>query len=254
MTTTDPGPKANPHGFAETSRDFLSYLDRFIDALVHRDLDTLIAEAGGPASVAAIAVDLVGGFCHAGPLASDRVAALIAPVGAAFSHAYARGVRHFAILRDAHDPGAPEFDAFPPHCLADTDESQLVPELAGQPWVHAALDVPKNSLSAWVNDGPFRPWVTDIVARGVTTIIVAGDCTDLCVFHTAMGIRLWANATNRNVRIIVPANMVNTYDLPVDVAGTIGAMPHDGDLMHATFLYHLRLNGIEVIRSITVPE
>ena len=69
MTTDDPDPKANPHGFAETSRDFLSSLDRFMDAMEHRDLDTLIAEAGGPASVAAIAVDLVGRFCHTGPLA-----------------------------------------------------------------------------------------------------------------------------------------------------------------------------------------
>ncbi len=254
MTTDDPDPKANPHGFAETSRDFLSSLDRFMDAMEHRDLDTLIAEAGGPGSVAAIAVDLVGRFCHTGPLASDRVAALVEPVGTAYSHAYARGVRHFAILRDAHVPGAPEFDSFTPHCLAGSDESQLVPELAGQPWVHGARDIPKNSLSAWVDDGPFRPWVMDIVARGVTTIIVAGDCTDLCVFHTAMGIRLWANATNRNVRIIVPTSLVDTYDLPVDFAGTIGAMPHDGDLLHATFLYHLRLNGIEVIRSITVPD
>ena len=248
MTTKHPGPESNPFGFAKTSRAFLSYLDGFMDALVHRDRDTLIAEAGGPASVAAIAVDLVGGFCHAGPLASDRVAALIASVGSAFSHAYARGVRHFAILRDAHDPGTAEFDTFPPHCLASSDESQLVPELSGQLWVNAALDVPKNSLGAWVDDGPFRPWVTDIVARGVTTIVVAGDCTDLCVFHTAMGIRLWASVTNRNVRIIVPANLVDTYDLPVDLAATIGAMPHDGNLLHATFLYHLRLNGIEVIR------
>lgn len=150
MTTDDPDPKTNPHGFAETSRDFLSSLDRFMNAMEHRDLDTLIAEAGGPASVAAIAVDLVGRFCHTGPLASDRVAALVEPVGTAYSHAYARGVRHFANLRDAHVPGAPEFDSFTPHCLAGSDESQLVPELAGQPWVHGARDIPKNSLSAWV--------------------------------------------------------------------------------------------------------
>ncbi|NBR71997.1 MAG: rod shape-determining protein, partial [Proteobacteria bacterium] len=44
------------------------------------------------------------------------------------------------------------------------------------------------------------------------------------------------------------SDLVDTYHLPVDIAGTVGAMPHDGDLMHATFLYHLRLNGIEVIR------
>lgn len=90
------------------------------------------------------------------------------------------------------------------------------------------------------------------MARGVTTIIVAGDCTDLCIFHAATGPRLWANASGRSVRHIVPANLVDTYHLPVDVAGTIGAMPPDGDPMRAAFPCHRHLNSIEVIRSITV--
>jgi hypothetical protein len=49
----------------------------------------------------------------------------------------------------------------------------------------------------------------------------------------------------------VPAECAQTYDLPVSVAGTIGALPHDGDLLHAVFLYHMALNGAKVVSSLT---
>ena len=38
--------------------------------------------------------------------------------------------------------------------------------------------------------------------------------------------------------MIVPANCVNTYDLPVDAAQKIGALPHDGDFADVYFFVH----------------
>ncbi|NTV36699.1 MAG: cysteine hydrolase, partial [Anaerolineaceae bacterium] len=29
-----------------------------------------------------------------------------------------------------------------------------------------------------------------------------------------------------------------------------GGFPHPGDLLHATFLYHMALNGIEVVKEV----
>jgi hypothetical protein len=43
---------------------------------------------------------------------------------------------------------------------------------------------------------------------------------------------------------------VDTYDLPVDVAERIGAMPHDANLLHPLFLYHMALNGAKVVSSV----
>jgi hypothetical protein len=43
---------------------------------------------------------------------------------------------------------------------------------------------------------------------------------------------------------------VDTYDMAVDIAKSIGAIPHDGDLLHAIFLYHMALNGVEVVAGI----
>ena len=65
-----------------------------------------------------------------------------------------------------------------------------------------------------------------------------------------MHLKLDANAHNRALRVIVPANAVQTYDLPINTAREIGVLPHDGDVLHLLFLYHMRLNGIEIVRAI----
>jgi hypothetical protein len=67
----------------------------------------------------------------------------------------------------------------------------------------------------------------------------------------ALHLKLLANASNRqDLRIIVPENAVQTYDIPVETARELSILPHDGDVMHLIFLYHMRLNGIEIVREI----
>jgi hypothetical protein len=43
---------------------------------------------------------------------------------------------------------------------------------------------------------------------------------------------------------------VETYHISVEVAGQLGVLPHEGDLLHRIFLYHLALNRIEVVREL----
>jgi hypothetical protein len=67
-----------------------------------------------------------------------------------------------------------------------------------------------------------------------------------------MYLRTSANENQRQgIRIILPVDCVDTYDLPVDVAKQIGATPHNGEFLHLVFLYHMMLNGIEVVTKIT---
>lgn len=235
---------------ATRSAAFLDYLDGYVQNLQPASLDGLIASAGGPEGVAMVVVDLVGGFCTEGALATPRLGRLVGPVGDLYDAGWEAGVRRYAVMRDAHHADAPEFAAFGPHCVAGSGEDKLEPELARRPWAADALDVPKNNLSAFADDGPFRPWVEECVASGTRVIVVTGGCTDLCLYHAALGLRLWANARNQSLRVIVPANLADTYDLPVEVAAGIGIMPHDGDLVQAMFLYHLHLNGVEVVSEI----
>jgi nicotinamidase-related amidase len=238
-------------GLAAQSAGFLDYLDRFLAELPARSLEDVVVRAGGPQGVALVAVDVVNGFCTSGPLASARVGAIVPGIEALFRAAYDAGVRAMAVLRDSHDPQAPEFAQFGPHCLAGSAESALVEPLSRLPFVSSLADVPKNATSAWTGATHFPAWVAEQERAGVGTFIVVGDCTDLCVYQTAMPLKLGANARNRPLEVIVPAEGVDTYDLPEDTARSLGAMPHPGDLLHAVFLYHLQLNGVQVVRRLT---
>jgi nicotinamidase-related amidase len=254
------GARRRPAGqLKEPSAAFVAIREEYVGSLPSLTLDEVIAGAGGAQRVAVIAVDVVGGFCVEGPLASERVGGIVAPIERLFRAAHARGVRAFAVLRDSHTPDAPEFDQFGPHCIAGTAESRLVRELASLPFAGDFADIPKNATSAWVGAAtggaaaaePLDAWVARQEAAGVSTFVVVGDCTDLCVYQTAMPLKLSANARNRRLAVVVPADCVDTYDLPVAAARQLGAMPHDADLLHAVFLYHLALNGVQVVQSIT---
>jgi nicotinamidase-related amidase len=234
----------------ERSAAFLDYLDTWLQSLPDASLSQILDEAGGPARVAVVAVDVVNGFCVTGALASERVGQIVAPIRELFQAAHGAGVRTFAVLRDSHSPEAAEFAQFPPHCVAGAPESALVADLAGLPFAGSFADVPKNAINTWAGARRFPSWVAEQEARGVSTFVVAGDCTDLCVYQEAMMLKLAANAQDRAIDVIVPAACVETYDLPVETARTIGALPHDGDLLHAVFLYHLQLNGVRVVRRI----
>lgn len=235
----------------DKSAAFLDYLDAFMAQLPAVPLATVLAESGGPGGVAVITVDLIEGFATRGPLASARVQGIVPAVGRLLQRLDAAGVRHACVVQDAHPEDAAEFSQFPPHCIVGTAEAEAVPELK-EFFRHAESLSPqlvrKNSISSDIES--LRDWEERVRAEGVGTFIVVGDCTDLCVANLVLPLRTRANQENRALRIIVPADCVQTYDLSVDAARAVGALPHDGDLTHAIWLWHFALNGIEVVATL----
>lgn len=229
----------------ERAQPFLAYLEEWYANLQALPLAELIG--GGPERVAVISIDVINGFCVSGPLASERVGRIAKPVADLFARAHALGVRHFALTQDTHDPRAPEFAVYPPHCLAGTDESEAVDELKALPFYETIKIVRKNSISSAIGTD-LGAW---IAARPrVDTFVVVGDCSDLCTYQAAMQLRLEANAGNFSRRVVVPADAVDTFDTPVSVARDLGIKAHDGDLHHVLFLHHMASNGVEVVASL----
>lgn len=202
---------------------------------------------------AVLVVDVIEGFCLHGALASPRVATMVPPL-AALLEAYTRaGGSTVLLTEDAHAPDAREFAAFPPHCLAESDEARTVPEIAALAtprWKR----FPKQTINA-LAEPAVRAAVDEALEGGVQTVVVTGDCTDLCIYQAAMALQIQLNrqdyARFRGVRVIVPEHAVQTYDLPIETAAGVGAQPHPGNVLHAVFLHHMALNGIEVVRTIT---
>ncbi len=234
----------NERSFVSDSIPFLEFLQRWIDGLPAASIEKVMPS---PERTAILSVDVINGFCYEGPLASPRVARIVQPIRDLFQAAWGRGVRDILLIQDTHEPAAVEFQQWPAHCVRGTTEAEAVPEFKQLPFYDRMVTLQKNSINAAYNTG-LEAWLDD--HPQTDTFIVVGDCTDLCTYQLAMFARLQANAHQRSRRVIVPADCVDTYDLPVEAAQEIGAQPHPAELLHAVFLYHMALNGVEVVKGI----
>lgn len=229
-----------------TRTEIPTWITEWADALQPQSLAELVSE---PKRVALFSADMVVGFCDSGNLASSRIDALTEPVVDLFRRLHDLGVRDFVLVQDTHDPQTPEFGAWPVHCVAGTEESETIPELKELPFSDRFTVIPKNSLGPGYGTG-FDRWLD--AHPEIRTAVVVGDCTDLCTYNLAMHLRLRANALNiAGFDVVVPANAVDTYDLPPQEARAIGAFPHPGDFFHHVFLYHMALNGVRVVSELT---
>ncbi len=235
--------------FVQNSRPFLAWLLEWHDGLPTRTRDEILQMVGGDAGrIAVLAVDVTGGFCRGGALASERVARIVDPVTLVFNRAHEAGVRHFLLPQDTHTKDAVEFGSYPPHCTRGSDEPLTVSELRNLPFAGLFTIFEKDSISSDIDTG-LGEWLDR--RPEVTTLIVTGDCTDLCVYHLAMYLRLRANVRSlRDVRVIVPLDCIDTFDLSVEEARWIGAMPHDADLVHLIFAHAMAGNGVEIVRQV----
>lgn len=146
-----------------------------------------------------IVVDMLVGFLEEGyPLYCGPAARAIIPrVQRILEEEIAKG-SHIIYLVDSHDPDDKEFQMFPPHCIKGTEESALIPELAGYP----GEVIPKTRYSGFFGTNLEER----LRALNPGKIIVVGVCTDICVMHTV------ADARNRDYIVEVPADAVASFD------------------------------------------
>jgi nicotinamidase-related amidase len=221
----------------------------------------LVPNAKAAERTAVFSADMINGFCKEGALASERIGAISKIVASLFNRMHRRGIRNFIFVQEWHQPDAKEFQSYPSHCVAETSEAETIPDL--QKFILGSTQVYlKNSLSPAFSHsassaGPSFEGLLKVC--NFRTIVVVGNCTDLCVRELAMYLRMWANEYQQDLRIIIPANCVETFDMSSETARAIeqennlpkgSVKPHSGDLMHVQALYEMSRNGIEVVKEI----
>ena len=102
-------------------------------------------------------------------------------------------------LTDNHLSADAEFQVFPPHAIAGTKGAEIVPELAPE---QGDLVIPKRRYSGFFGTD------LDITLRerGVDTLRLVGDCTNICVLYTA------ADARNLGYAVEVLESGVTSFD------------------------------------------
>lgn len=182
---------------------------------------------------ALIIVDMINGFIREGPMMSERVEAIIPEIVELSKKCDELKIQKIAFA-DNHTDASPEFDSYPRHCLKGTSESEIVDEIKA---AGGYVLIPKNSTNGFLEEA-FQKWLN--TNEQTDTFIITGCCTDICVQQVAITLKTWFNKNNRNSRIIVPVNAVETYDLG----------PHDAELTNTMALYNMLINGVEVVKEV----
>jgi nicotinamidase-related amidase len=103
-------------------------------------------------------------------------------------------------LTDDHLPDDAEFKMFPPHAIHGTKGATVIPQLAP---AAGEVVIPKRRYSGFFGTD------LDITLRerGIDTLRLVGDCTNICVLYTA------ADARNLGYAVEVVKDGVTSFDL-----------------------------------------
>jgi nicotinamidase/pyrazinamidase len=150
---------------------------------------------------ALLVIDMIEDFVHeGGALYCGPAMAKIAPVITDELHRARSSGEPVVYLKDDHLPDDAEFAQFPPHAISGTPGAEIVRELAPR---SGDIVIPKRRFSGFFGTD------LDITLRerGVDTLRLVGDCTNICVLYTA------ADARNLGYAVEVVRDGVTSFDL-----------------------------------------
>ena len=148
-----------------------------------------------------IVLDMLVGFIEEGrPLDCGQSARDIVPFVVDKAREFASRGDPVIFIADNHDPDDAEFDRFPPHCIAGTDEAEVIQEL--KPFVHEQYLVPKTRYS-----GFFGTHLVELLSSIKPEVVeVVGVCTNICVLYTV------EELCNRDYPTVVHRDGVASFD------------------------------------------
>ncbi len=151
-------------------------------------------------SNAVLVVDMLKGFLEPGHNLYHADSRRIIPqVRQLISREKAAG-SEILFVADNHDPEDLEFQVFPVHCVIGTEETDVIPELAG--YVTDGNLIPKKRYS-----GFFNTRLAERLERlAPEKLLVCGVATNICVMHTV------SDARNRDYAVEVYSDCVSSPD------------------------------------------
>lgn len=211
---------------------FLEFMKNDLSNIKEISLDEIGANKD---NTAIIVVDMVKGFYNVGPLANEKVGAIISDIVRLdkITEDYKK-----VFFIDSHPENAKEFDSYPAHCVEGSIEAELIDELQ-------VLDSIKNKNTVMVRKNSINGFHSEelkaiVDEEAIKYIIVVGVCTDICVKNFVMSAVTYINQFNLDKEIIVPVNMVETFDADF----------HNREFWNLTSLFEMKTNGVKIVKNI----
>lgn len=152
-----------------------------------------------------INVDMVNGFVKKGAMADSYIEHII-PEHIKLMKQIKEKEEAIAIIKDTHKENCREFNRYPAHCVEGTEEADLIDEL--KQFEEDALVYLKNSTSTI-----YAPNFLEDIDKMINLkeIIIIGCCTDICILNLAIPLQNYFDQKDREVKITIPKNAVETY-------------------------------------------
>ena len=175
-------------------------------------------------------VDMNNGFAKEGALYSPRIEKITKPI-ADFGKSVCHKINSIVVFTDTHNENDIELKNYPTHCLRGDKESKVVDEILD---INNINILEKNSTNAF--------FAMDIEKyKNLDNFIIVGCCTDICIYQFALTLKTYFNQHNLDKNIIIPINLVETYNID---------NIHNGDFLNTIFLNSMIQNGIHVVKKI----
>ncbi len=155
-------------------------------------------------------IDMNNGFVNFGPMANPEYLKLVPEQKKMFEKMFRENGQINFVL-EAHDPNALEFKTYPPHCIKDTKEAEVIDEFLKYKNVPGVRVFGKNCINGMFNEDA-RNQIREL--KALKEVIIEGVCADLCVMDFARGLARYLDEINKEAKIFVVRNAIDTFDAP----------------------------------------
>ncbi|MGL4991958.1 MAG: cysteine hydrolase family protein [Sarcina sp.] len=211
-------------------REFLEFMKKDLDNIEDISLSKLKSN-----DTAVIIIDMVKGFYDVGPLSNPYVKNIIPNIIKLYNNT--KDYKKIFFI-DSHNENSREFSSYPKHCIKGTTESELIDELIESDVLKSknSIFIKKNSTNGFHCE-QMKKLLDD---KTLKNFIVVGVCSDICVKNFVISAVTYFNQNNLEKEIVVPINMVETYDAPY----------HNREFWNLTSLFEMKANGVKLVKNI----
>lgn len=155
-------------------------------------------------------VDMNNGFVNFGNMANPEYNKLV-PEQLKLISKFRTEEQLIAFVLEAHQKGAVEFNSYPEHCIAGTDEALLIPELINEQTKKDTRTYTKNSTCGMHNPKLIRDLKQ---AENLKEVVIGGVCGDICVLDLARPMAKYFDELNKIVKMFAVKSAIDTFDAP----------------------------------------
>ena len=179
-----------------------------------------------------ITIDMVNGFVKEGALAAPSIMRIVPRQLELLEDAINDNNTGLIFIRDSHPLDAVEFKTYGKHCIEGTKETELIDEF--KEYEPYALEYLKNSTNLIFALG----FQQDLIRfYNLERIRLMGCLSDVCVENGAIGLRTFFDQINKDVKVCVHADAIDTFNAP----------GHNADMVNEDVIKKMQANGIKIL-------